>query len=133
MDFHYDPIPLPHRQNLSDDESLTEATAYYEFIKQRHTIRDFTDQPVSRDVIETCLRAAGTAPSGANHQPWHFACVSDPDTKKKIREAAEAEEREFYGGKAGDEWLDDLSKLGTDANKPFLETAPWLIAIFVER
>lgn len=83
MDFHYDPIPLPHRQNLSDDESLTEATAYYEFIKQRHTIRDFTDQPVSRDVIETCLRAAGTAPSGANHQPWHFACVSDPDTKKK--------------------------------------------------
>ncbi|MBL6689743.1 MAG: nitroreductase family protein [Pseudomonadales bacterium] len=132
MDFHYDRISLPHRQNLSDDESLTEATAYYQFIKQRHTIRDFTDRPVSRDVIETCLRAAGTAASGANHQPWHFACVSDPDTKKKIREAAEAEEREFYGGKAGDEWLDDLSKLGTDANKPFLETAPWLIAIFVQ-
>ncbi|MBO6555136.1 MAG: nitroreductase family protein [Pseudomonadales bacterium] len=133
MDFHYDPIPLPHRQDISDQKSLEEAKAYFDFIQQRHTIRDFTDQPVSKEVIEICLRAAGTAPSGANHQPWHFACVNDPDTKKKIREAAEAEEREFYGGKAGDEWLHDLNKLGTDSNKPFLETAPWLIAIFVER
>lgn len=133
MDFHYDPIPLPHRQELSDEDSLAEATGYYDFIRQRHTVRDFTDQPVTREVIETCLRAAGTAPSGANHQPWHFACVSNPDTKKSIREAAEAEEREFYGGKAGEEWLEDLNALGTDANKPFLETAPWLIAIFAER
>jgi nitroreductase len=84
-------------------------------------------------VIETCLRAAGTAPSGANHQPWHFACVSDPGTKRAIREAAETEEREFYGGKASDEWLKDLKKIGTDARKPFLEIAPWLIAIFAQR
>ena len=77
--------------------------------------------------------AAGTAPSGANHQPWHFACVSSPDIKREIREAAEAEERAFYGGKAGSEWLEDLKKMGTDASKPFLETAPWLIAIFVKR
>ncbi len=133
MDFHYDPVPLPHRQTLSDSDALTEAKAYYEFIQQRHTIRDFTDEPVPREIIETCLRAAGTAPSGANHQPWHFACVSDPHTKKKIRAAAEAEERAFYGGKASDEWLEDLSALGTDANKPFLEKAPWLIAIFVQR
>lgn len=133
MDFHYDPIPLPHRQALSSEESLRRAQAYYAFIRQRHTVRDFTDQPVDRAVIEAALLAAGTAPSGANHQPWHFACVSDPAVKRQIREAAEQEEQEFYGGKAGDEWLKDLKKIGTDARKPFLETAPWLIAIFAER
>ncbi|MBN7795296.1 nitroreductase family protein [Parahaliea mediterranea] len=133
MDFHYDPIPLPHRQALSPGESLRRAQAYYAFIRQRHSVRDFTDQPVDRAVIETALLAAGTAPSGANHQPWHFACVSDPAIKRRIRKAAEQEEREFYGGKAGDEWLNDLKKIGTDAQKPFLETAPWLIAIFAER
>ncbi|MBT4161109.1 MAG: nitroreductase family protein [Gammaproteobacteria bacterium] len=133
MDFHYDPIPLPKRKRLSSEESITEAKAYYDFIRTRHTVRDFTAEPVPREVIETCLLAAGTAPSGANHQPWHFVCVSDSETKKKIREAAEAEERDFYGGKAGEEWLNDLKEMGTDANKPFLETAPWLIAIFAER
>ena len=133
MDFDYDPIPLPQRRDLDDEQSLAEARAYLELIRQRHTIRDFTDQPVQREVIETCIRAAGTAPSGANHQPWHFACVSDPAIKQQIRAAAEQEEREFYGGKAGDEWLNDLKKIGTNADKPFLETAPWLIAIFVER
>ncbi len=133
MDYDYDPIPLPHRQDLSPAESLARAKVYYEFIRQRHSIRHFTDEPVEREVIETCIRAAGTAPSGANHQPWHFACVSDPATKHEIRLAAEQEEREFYNGKAGDDWLDDLADLGTDANKPFLETAPWLIAIFLER
>ncbi len=133
MDYNYDPIPLPARPALTPDESLVRAKAYYDAIKQRHSVRHFSDAPVDRAVIETCLRAAGTAPSGANHQPWHFACVSDPATKREIRLAAEKEEREFYGGKAGDEWLDDLKDLGTDADKPFLETAPWLIAIFVER
>ena len=133
MDFHYDPIPLPHRQTLTDADAEKRAEAYYKFIKTRHTVRHFTNQPVPRTVIENCLRAAGTAPSGANHQPWHFVCVSNPDIKKQIREAAEVEEREFYGGKAGDEWLDDLKKIGTDAHKPFLEEAPWLIAIFAER
>lgn len=133
MDYHYDPIPLPYRQALSDEESLERAQGFYEFIRSRHTVRHFTDQPVERAVIEACLLAAGTAPSGANHQPWHFACVSDPEIKRQVREAAEIEEREFYGGKAGDEWLSDLQKMGTDAHKPFLETAPWLIAIFAER
>ena len=133
MDFNYDPIPLPHRLQLNDKEATKQAEAYYEFIKTRHTVRNFTSQPVPKSVIETCLRAAGTAPSGANHQPWHFVCVSDPETKKKIRDAAETEEREFYSGKGGEEWLNDLKKIGTDAHKPFLEEAPWLIAIFAER
>ena len=86
-----------------------------------------------REIIEACLQAAGSAPSGANHQPWHFVCVSDSDIKRKIRVAAEEEEQAFYGGRAGDQWLDDLQGLGTDAQKPFLETAPWLIAIFAKR
>ncbi|MEQ8835556.1 MAG: nitroreductase family protein, partial [Lacipirellulaceae bacterium] len=133
MNFDYDPVPLPHRQALSAEESLRRAQEYYAFIRQRHTVRDFTDQPVNRAVIEAALLAAGTAPSGANHQPWHFACISDQAVKKAIREAAEQEEREFYGGKAGNEWLNDLKKIGTNAHKPFLETAPWLIAIFAER
>jgi iodotyrosine deiodinase len=133
MDFDYDPIPLPHRFELTQAESRQRASDYYDLVKQRHSIRQFTDRPVPRDIIETCLRAAGTAPSGANHQPWHFVCVSDSATKLEIREAAEIEEAEFYGGKAGEEWLRDIKKIGTDAQKPFLEIAPWLIAIFVER
>ena len=133
MDYNYDPIPLPHRAHLSPEESQAGADAYYDSIQKRHTVRQFTDEPVERTLIERCVLAAGTAPSGANHQPWHFACVSSPDIKREIREAAEAEERAFYGGKAGSEWLEDLKKMGTDASKPFLETAPWLIAIFVER
>lgn len=133
MDYDYDPVPLPARPALTAAESLDAAETFYDDIRTRHTVRHFTDEPVDRAVIEACLRAAGTAPSGANHQPWHFACVGDPDTKRQIRLAAEAEEREFYGGKAGDEWLKDLQNLGTDAQKPFLETAPWLIGIFAER
>ena len=88
MDYDYDPIPLPHRQDLSPAESLARAQVYCEFISQRHTVRHFTDEPVSREVIEACVRAAGTAPSGANHQPWHFACVSDPKIKREIRLSA---------------------------------------------
>ena len=133
MDYNYDPVPLPQRTVLGAQESLRRAQGYYESIRQRHTVRHFTDAPVEQSVIEACVLAAGTAPSGANQQPWHFACVNDPDTKRAIREAAEAEEREFYGGKASDEWLNDLKKIGTDAQKPFLETAPWLIAIFAQR
>ena len=133
MDYHYDPVPLPERERLSPEQSLAEAMAYYEFIKSRHSVRDFSEAAVDRAVIESCLLAAGTAPSGANHQPWHFVCVSDPEIKQKIRVAAETEEREFYGGKAGEAWLNDLKAMGTEATKPFLETAPWLIAIFVER
>ncbi len=108
------------------------AAAFYQTIKRRRTVRDFSDRPVPRQVIEDCLRAAGTAPNGANLQPWHFVAVSDPAIKRKIREGAEQEERAFYNGKAPQEWLDALAPLGTDEHKPFLETAPWLIAIFAE-
>ena len=107
------------------------AEGYFEFIKTRHSVRDFSSRAVPKAVIEAAVRAAGTAPSGANHQPWHFVCVSDPTIKRSIRQAAEVEESAFYGGKAGDEWLKDLAPLGTDEQKSFLETAPWLIAIFI--
>ena len=108
------------------------ARRFYEEIKGRRTVRDFSPRPVPREVIEHCLRAAGTAPSGANLQPWHFVVVSDPETKTKIREAAEVEEREFYSGKAPKEWLDALAPLGTDEVKGYLETAPYLIAVFAQ-
>lgn len=133
MSGEYEAVPLPHVQTLSDEESREHALAYLEHVRKRHSVRDFATTPVPADVIEACVRAAGTAPSGANHQPWHFACVSDPEVKRAIREAAEVEEAEFYGGRGGDEWLRNLSKLGTDQFKPFLESAPWLIAVFVER
>lgn len=107
--------------------------AFLDDIKRRHTVRDYRPDPVPLDVIETCIAAAGRAPSGANHQPWHFAVVGDPALKRSIREAAEAEERAFYAGRAGEEWLDALSPIGTDANKPFLEIAPWLIAVFAQK
>ncbi|UPT64893.1 MAG: nitroreductase family protein [Hyphomonadaceae bacterium JAD_PAG50586_4] len=129
----YVAVPLPHRMNFAEDEIHARAHAFYEEIKTRHTVRHFTDRPVSREVIETCLMAAGTAPSGANQQPWHFAAVSDPALKREIRLAAEKEEQEFYAGRAGAEWLSALEPIGTDANKPFLETAPWLITIFGQR
>ena len=96
-------------------------------------MRDFSDRPVPRDVIEQCLLAAGSAPSGANLQPWHFVVVSDPGLKRQIREAAEQEEREFYRHRAPPEWLEALAHLGTDEHKPYLETAPWLIAVFAKR
>ena len=99
-------------------------------ISQRRTVRDFSDRQVPRDVIENCIRAAGSAPSGANMQPWHFVAVGDPNLKHEIRKAAELEEREFYRYRAPAEWLAALAALGTDARKPFLEKAPWLIAIF---
>ena len=99
---------------------------------RRRTIRDFSDRPVAREVIEYCLRAAGTAPNGANLQPWHFAAVSNPAVKHEIRVAAEAEEKEFYEKRAPRAWLDALAPLGTDSRKPFLEIAPWLIAVFAQ-
>lgn len=106
------------------------ANEFYDEIKQRRTVREFSDRPVPIEVIETALLAAGTAPNGANHQPWHFAVVSNPEIKKEIREAAEIEEREFYTNRAPQEWLDALAALGTDEHKPFLEIAPYLIVIF---
>jgi len=129
----YLPVPLPDRMSFSDTEMKARAVEFYEEIRRRHTVRDFIDRPVPREIIETCLMAAGTAPNGANHQPWHFAVVQDPGLKSRIREAAEKEEREFYAGKAGEEWLTALGPIGTDANKPFLEIAPYLIVIFGQR
>ena len=126
-------VPLEGYETLSETDMQARAKAVLETLRMRRTIRDFSDKPVQRELIETCIKAAGTAPSGANHQPWHFVAISDPETKRKIRTAAEAEEAEFYGGKAPDEWLDALAPLGTDASKPFLETAPWLIAVFAQR
>jgi nitroreductase len=125
-------IPLPRLSSYSAAQMRERARAFYDEVRLRRTVRDFSPEPVAREVIEACLLAAGTAPNGANHQPWHFVAVSDPDTKRRIREAAEEEERAFYGGRAPDDWLEALAPLGTNAEKPFLETAPWLIAIFAE-
>ena len=122
--------PLDSYEELPPDEMKRRARAFYEHVRQRRTVREFSDRPVPREVIEDCIRAAGTAPNGANLQPWHFVVVSDPAIKKKIRLAAEEEERAFYSGRAPKEWLDALANLGTDEHKPFLETAPYLIAIF---
>ncbi len=125
-------IPLPPRPILSDGEMASRATAFYSEIGRRRTVREFSDHPVSREVIEQCIRAAGTAPSGANMQPWHFAAVSDPALRHEIRVAAELEEDQFYEHRAPTEWLAALAALGTDARKPFLDKAPWLIAIFAQ-
>ena len=109
------------------------AQAFYQQMAKRRSVRDFSDRPIPQSVLENAILAAGSAPSGANMQPWHFAVVQDPAIKKKIREAAEIEERELYENRASDEWLEALAPLGTDAQKPFLETAPALIAIFLKK
>lgn len=126
-------VPLEGYENLSEKQMQERADAVLKTLSTRRTIRDFSDKAVPRELIETCIKAAGTAPSGANHQPWHFVAISDPETKRKIRIAAEAEEKEFYDKRASDEWLSALEPLGTDASKPFLETAPWLIAVFSQK
>jgi iodotyrosine deiodinase len=125
-------VPLSGFEEYSPAEMEARSAAFYEQVRRRRTVRHFSARPVPRQVIENCLLATGTAPSGANMQPWHFVVVSDPATKRQIRQAAEAEEREFYGGRAPQEWLDALAPLGTDEHKPFLETAPYLIAIFAQ-
>ncbi len=109
---------------------LRRARWFRKELARRRTVRDYAGDPVPREVVEECIRAAGTAPSGANQQPWHFVLVGDPDVKRRIREGAEHEEREFYAGRASDEWLAALEPLGTDENKPFLEHAPYLIVVF---
>ena len=106
---------------------------FFENLSTRRTIRNFSDKPVDREVIANCIRSAGTAPSGANMQPWHFVLISNPIIKKQIRVAAENEEKEFYETRAPKEWPEALAPLGTDNNKPYLETAPYLIAIFLQR
>lgn len=125
-------VPLTTFVERSPEDMKARAREFYEEIRRRRTVRAFSARPVPREVIEDCLRAAGTAPSGANLQPWHFVVVTAPEVKKKIREAAEVEERDFYSGKAPQEWLDALAPLGTDAVKAYLETAPCLIAVFAQ-
>ncbi len=132
MKKQYKFIPLPGYKEYPLDEMKRRALAFYNTIKQRRTVRDYSSQSVPREIIENCLMAAGSAPNGANKQPWHFVVVSNPDIKRKIRQEAEKEEEAFYSGRATDEWLEDLEPLGTDRNKPFLETAPYLIVIFAE-
>jgi iodotyrosine deiodinase len=124
--------PLPAYREYSIEEMKSRAAEFYSDIRRRRTVREFSDRPVPREVIENCLRAAGTAPNGANMQPWHFAVVSDETIKRKIRAEAEREEYEFYHHKAPQEWLDALAPLGTNEDKPFLETAPYLIVIFAQ-
>jgi iodotyrosine deiodinase len=132
-DIAYEALPLPDRSVMTDAERLAAAEAYYQHMRTRHSVRDFTDQPVDRRVIEACVRTAGSAPSGANHQPWHFVAIGQSDVKHQIRLAAEAEEQQFYDGGAGDEWLKALEPIGTDASKPHLDIAPWLIIVFAQR
>ena len=127
-----DHIPLEGYEDIPDEEMKKQAADFYDLMRRRRTVRHFSDKPVSRSIIADAIKAAGTAPSGANKQPWHFVAISAADLKSKIRQAAEEEERAFYGGKASERWLKDLEQFGTDANKPFLETAPWLIVIFKE-
>jgi len=124
---------LPDWRELPPAEMKARADAFLASMRERHTVREFSDRPVAREIIEAAVRTAGTAPSGANHQPWFFSIIGSPEKKRELRERAEAEERVFYSGKAGEEWLDALNPLGTDADKPYLETAPWIIAIFGQR
>ncbi len=125
-------IPLAFKP-LPEPEMLARAQGFRAAMQTRRTVRDFADTPVPRAIIEEALLTAGSAPSGANQQPWTFACVSDPERKARIRAGAEEEERAFYAGRAGEEWLQALAPLGTDDRKPFLEIAPWLIVIFAQR
>lgn len=125
-------VPLTSYREYPPDEMIHRASHFYEEVKRRRTVRDISNRPVPKEIIESCLKAAGTAPNGANMQPWMFVVVSDPSIKKVIREAAEEEEREFYSGKASPEWLAALAPLGTDSDKPFLESAPYLIVIFAQ-
>lgn len=124
------PYTLP---SITPADSIARAAALRDRLKQRRTCRYFTNAAVPREVIAAAIEAAGTAPSGANHQPWHFTAISSGNVKRAIREAAEAEERAFYSGKASAEWLAALAPLGTDPDKAFLTTAPWLIVVFAQR
>jgi nitroreductase len=125
-------IPLNDFQEYPEEEMARRAADFYAEIRRRRTVRDFSDRPVDLEIVKNCLLAAGTAPNGANLQPWQFVVVSDPELKRRIRLAAEEEERDFYQRRAPQEWLAALAPLGTDERKPFLESAPYLIAIFAQ-
>ncbi len=126
----YHPLEFQHH---TESAMLAAAEAFRTSMTQRRTVRDYAERAVPRSIIEHAIMTAGTAPSGANLQPWSFVAIASAAIKRRIREAAEEEERAFYEGRAGAEWLDALSHLGTDWEKPFLTEAPWLIAIFAQR
>ena len=129
----YQALPLPDRVQLAADSSVQAAEAFRDYMRKRHSVRQFANTPVPEAVIAACIAAAGTAPSGANHQPWHFAAIANPGMKARIRAAAEEEEKAFYSGGGGDEWLAALEPIGTGAEKPHLTDAPWLIVVFAQR
>ena len=129
----YEPLPLPDRMSFSEESVAAEARTFHERMSNRHTIRDFSDRDVPFSVVRDLIATAGNAPSGANHQPWHFVAISNHDIKAKIRAAAEEEETKFYGGGAPDDWLAALEPIGTGVSKPHLTTAPWLIVVFAQR
>ena len=126
-------LPLSDFRTYPEPEMRARAEAFLDEVRRRHSLRDFSDRPVPRAIIETCIQAAGTAPSGANHQPWHFVAISDPAMKARVRAEAEEEERRFYEGGASDEWIKALEPIGTTADKPHLTIAPWLIVVFAQR
>ncbi len=128
----YKPVPLDFA-TLTPEEMLLRSRQFCQRLSKRRTVREFSDQDIEQEILINAIRAAGSSPSGANKQPWHFVLVSDPDVKKEIRLAAEKEEREFYTRLAPQSWLEDLEQFGTDANKPFLERAPYLIAVFLQK
>lgn len=129
----YTPLPLPDRVQLEPAEALAAVEQFRDYMRKRHSVRQFATRDVPEAVIRTCVEAAGTAPSGANHQPWHFVAIRDGEMKATIRAAAEGEERAFYAGGGGDEWLAALEPIGTGADKPHLTEAPWLIVVFAQR
>lgn len=126
-------VPLTDFTSFPDAIMEEKSSAFFEHMKSRHSIRKFSNKPVPKSVIENAIKTAGRAPNGANHQPWHFCAISSAQVKQQIREQAEQHEQRFYNGSAGDEWLDALKPLGTNAQKPYLEIAPWLIAIFSQK
>ncbi|MDO6695379.1 nitroreductase family protein [Aliiglaciecola sp. 3_MG-2023] len=129
----HDATPLCDYIEYCVEDMQKRSQDFYQNLKRRHSIRQFSDRSVPQSIIENCIKAAGTAPSGANHQPWHFVAIHSTAVKKQVREQAEQHEQGFYAGRAGEEWLDALKPLGTDAQKPYLEHAPWLIAIFSQK
>jgi len=125
-------VPLEGYREIAPEDMRRRAAEFRREMERRRTVREFSERSVPRGVIEDCIAAAARAPNGANRQPWHFVAIGDRALKRRIREAAEEEERAFYSGRAPDEWLEALAALGTDEHKPFLEEAPWLIAIFAQ-
>ena len=129
----YEPTKLPDRVQLPEDEAIQKSKIFFEYMCKRHSVRDFSSNPIPKQIIENIIAAAGRAPSGANQQPWHFVAIKDLGMKKRIREAAEKEEQNFYTGGASDEWISALEPIGTGISKPHLTDAPWLIVVFAER